>query len=162
MLNNKIISRLFTTLIILFFATPFIILAYGQYQASLIGLNIQTLLEESIQFNLLFIIGFFTPFISLYMVQLKKEFENHGETEKTLINLSLIALIFLMMGNAGYALFLTILIYFMLKNSKIRFIDLVEYIQPKEIFNKKQLPILVFFMISILIRIAITKANVGI
>lgn len=162
MLNNKIISRLFTTLIILFFATPFIILAYGQYQASLAGLNIQTLLEESIHFNLLFIIGFFTPFISLYMVHLKKEFENHGETEKTLVNLSLIAFIFLIMGNTGYALFITILIYFMLKNSKIQFTNLVEFIQPKEMFSKNRLPILVFFMISILIRIAMTKANTGI
>lgn len=161
MLNNKRINRLFTMLIILFFATPFLIVGYGQFQGSLVGSNIQTMLEENIYFNLMFIMGFITPFIGLYMFHLKKELENNGDAEKILINLSFITLGYLIMGNSGYALFTAILIYFMLKHSKIRFSNLFKNIQQRKLNIKSQLPLIVFLTIAVLLRIALIRTNAG-
>lgn len=162
MLNNKKIDRLFTMLIILFFATPFLIVGYGQLQGSLTGVNIQTMLEENIYFNLMFIMGFVTPFIGFYMFHLKQRLEDNGDAEKVLINLIFIALGYLIMGNSGYALFIAILIYFMLKYSKIRIIKLFRNIQQRKFEVKSQLPIIVFLLISILMRIALTRINTGV
>lgn len=120
MLDNKIINRLFISLILLFFATPFLVILYGQLQGNLLGIDIQTLIEQNVQFNLMFIMGFITPFIGFYMFHLKKELEKAENLNEILVSLILILLSFLIMGNLSYALFMGILVYFMMKNAQIR------------------------------------------
>lgn len=159
MLDNKIINRLFISLILLFFATPFLVILYGQLQGNLLGIDIQTLIEQNVQFNLMFIMGFITPFIGFYMFHLKKELEKAENLNEILVSLILILLSFLIMGNLSYALFMGILVYFMMKNAQIRMREIFKSISYNKTMIKNQLASIVFILLSILIKLAQIKIN---
>lgn len=113
MTNNKIINRVYSVLIALFFATPFLFIFYGQLLHRMEGIGFQELLSINPYLNVTFITSFITPFIGLYMLHLKQEFIKGLNKEVILTNILSIAVSFLIMGNVTYGLFVSILIYFM-------------------------------------------------
>ena len=75
MTSNKVVTRLYNALVILFYATPFLFLIYGQLQQQVVGIDIREILEMNPYLNITFITSFVTPFIGLYLTHVKQEFK---------------------------------------------------------------------------------------
>lgn|SRR5690625_1940479 len=137
MTNNKVINRIYQVLMVLFFATPFLFIFYGQLQQRMIGIDMQEVLETNPYLNVTFIASFVTPFIGFYMLRLKQAFEEGLSREVMLTNLGVIAVSFLIMGNVTYGLFVGILLYFMNFEWKIGFKGISRYYKQNG-FNWKE------------------------
>lgn len=152
MINNKIIKRIFNILVVLFFATPFLLIFYGQLQYQTIGINMRELLEVNQYFNVIFITSFVTPFIGLYMLRLKEELGQKLSKESFLTHLFTITISFLIMGNITYGLFISILIYFIITKWKIRIKDIYHYYKNKKFKLKEWILPIVILVVAIGIR----------
>lgn len=156
-IGNKIINRLFSTLIILFFATPFIFFFYGQLLGNAMGIDFKELLESNIYLNITFTTSFITPFIGYYLLLLKQKLAEGEAIEFVLLKLSVVAISFLVMSNATYALFLSILTFFMFKEWQVTIKKLVNYIKEKNWAVKDWLSTGAILIVAIVIRIMLIK-----
>lgn len=153
MTNKKGINRIFSALILLFFATPFLFVFYGQLQQGAIGFDLQELLAENPTFNILFITSFITPFVGYYMIRLKQELDENADVELILSPLIISTVSFVIMGNITYGLFVAILAYFIFRNWKVRFKEIPQYFR-KNGFNVKDfLAPIAFFIVAVIVRI---------
>lgn len=152
MTTNKMITRLYNVLILLFFATPFLFILYGQLQQQIVGIDIREILEINPYLNITFITSFVTPFIGLYMMHIRQEFEKTPINEELITHLVAITVSFLIMGNITYGLFVSILIYFMYLEWKIGIKALYKYHKNKKFSIKNWLEPTGVLIVSIIIR----------
>lgn len=156
MTSKKVINRIFNALIILFFATPFIFMFYGQLQQRAIGLDFQELLAASPNLNILFITSFITPFIGYYMLRLKQELDEDADVEMILTHLMFAVISFIIMGNITYGLFISILTFFIFRNWKISFKDIPKYYKKHGLHITDFLAPLAFLVVAIIVRVMLT------
>lgn len=156
MTNKKVINRIFNALIILFFATPFLFMFYGQLQQGMIGFDFQQLLAANPNLNILFITSFVTPFIGYYMLQIKQELDGNADVEVVLMHLLAVSISFLIMGNITYSLFTGILIYFIFRSWKIELKAFYQYYKKNDIEFNNFIVSLVILIIAVTIRIMLT------
>lgn len=156
MTSKKVINRIFNALIILFFATPFIFMFYGQLQQRAIGLDFQELLAASPNLNILFITSFITPFIGYYMLRLKQELAEDADVEMILTHLILAVISFIIMGNITYGLFISILTFFIFRNWKITLKNIPEYYKEHGVHITDFLAPIAFLIVAIIVRIMLT------
>lgn len=152
MIKHNIINRMFNTLIILFFATPFLFILYGQLQQQMIGIDIREILEVNPYLNVVFITSFVTPFIGFYMLHLKQELEKDLSREVVLIHLLAITISFLIMGNFTFGLFVSILIYFMYLEWKAGVKAIYRHFKAKAFNIKDWLAPISVLVIAVIIR----------
>lgn len=114
------LNRIFITLILLFFAMPFLFVVYAQFYGNSIGLGLQALLQTDPAMNVAFITSFVIPFIGFYMFNVKKQWDADVDVELVLMNLLSIGIAFLIMGNSTFALFVLILSYFIYFQEKVK------------------------------------------
>lgn len=152
MTKNHLINRMFNTLIILFFATPFLFILYGQLQQQMIGIDIREILEMNPYLNVIFITSFVTPFIGFYMLHLKQELEKELSREVALTHLFAITISFLIMGNFTYGLFVSILIYFMYLEWKTGVKEIYRHFKAKTFNIKDWLAPIIILIIALIIR----------
>src|SRR5699024_7281539 len=153
LMNKKVTNHIFNGLIILFFATPFLFILYGQVQQYIIGINIKEILETNPYLNVIFITSFITPFIGFYMLHLKQESKKNLSREVFLIQLFIVAISFLIMGNYTYGLFIFILIYFICMKWKIGIKKAYSYLKKLKFSVKDWLAPIGLLAIATLIRI---------
>ena len=157
MTNKKVINRIFNALIILFFATPFLFMFYGQqFSKGMIGFDFQQLLAANPNLNILFITSFVTPFIGYYMLQIKQELDGNADVEVVLMHLLAVSISFLIMGNITYSLFTGILIYFIFRSWKIELKAFYQYYKKNDIEFNNFIVSLVILIIAVTIRIMLT------
>ena len=137
MTNNKVINRIYNALVVLFFATPFLFIFYGQLQQRMIGIDLQEILSKNPYLNVTFIASFVTPFIGFYMVRLRQALDENLSKEIFLTNLTVITFSFLVIGNFNYGLFVSILVYFINYDWKIGVKGIYRYYK-KHGFNIKE------------------------
>jgi hypothetical protein len=153
MTSKKVINRIFNALILLFFATPFLFMFYGQLQQGSPGLDFQVLIAENPNLNILFITSFITPFIGYYMLRLKQELNEDADVELILSHLILAVISFVIMGNVTYGLFISILTYFIFRNWKIGFKEVPRYFKKNGINLTDFLAPIAFLIVAILVRV---------
>lgn len=153
MINNKATSRIYNILVVLFFATPFLFIFYGQFQQRMIGINFQEILTTNPTLNVSFITSFVTPFIGFYMLRLKQGLEEGLSKEGLLTNLLAIAVSFLIMANVTYGLFVGILIYFMNFEWKIGFKGVYRYYKKNTFVLKEWVAPIAVLLVAVLIRL---------
>lgn len=151
-MNKKNVNRIFSVLIILFFATPFLFILYGQLQQQMMGIDIREILEVNPYLNVVFITSFVTPFVGFYMLHLKQELEKELSREVAVTHLFAIVISFLIMGNFTYGLFVSILIYFMCVEWKIGIKTIYRYFKGKSINFKEYVAPTAVLVVAILIR----------
>lgn len=159
MSKNKVTERLFNALIVLFFATPFLFLLYGQLQQAMVGVDLQEILEMNPYLNVVFITSFITPFIGFYMLQLKKELDSGFDLELILIQLLVVTIGFIVMGNVTYGLFVSILVYFYILYEKIKIKDVFNYIRTHASKLSFWVRPTVVMAVSLLVRVMLTLVN---
>lgn len=159
MTKNKVIDRLFSVLIVLFFATPFLIILYGQLQQQIVGIDIRTIIELNPYLNIIFITSFITPFIGLYMLHLKKEMDKDISKELWLIQLIVVSIGFLIMGNNTYGLFVSILVYFIILDWHIQVKSLFRFIRKNILNIKMWVAPFAVLLVSIGVRLMLTLVS---
>lgn len=153
MTSNKVVTRLYNALVILFYATPFLFLIYGQLQQQVVGIDIREILEMNPYLNITFITSFVTPFIGLYLTYIKQEFEENSIKEEVLINLVAITISFLIMGNITYGLFVSILVYFIYLEWRIGVKGWFNYYRSKAFSIKDWIAPISVLLVGVLIRV---------
>lgn len=152
MINTKVNERIFNLLILIFFATPFLFVLYGQMQGNIKGFNIEEMLTNNPYLNVMFITSFLTPFIGFYLLHIKKQLKDKGLIELVLGNLLLIGISFIFLQNLTFALFIFILFYFIFLNSNLRVKELFKYPYFTKTSLKEMLGSFVILILSIIVR----------
>lgn len=149
MTNKKVSSLIFNLIIILFFLNPFLLMLYTQF----LGISIQEIITVSPKMNVLFITSFITPFIGYYMLQLKQRLEDDNKKiEGTVVYLIVIAISLLIMGTSTFAIFVSILVFYMFYQWKMSIQIIVNYFKKKKIVFREWIAPTAILIIAICIR----------
>lgn len=149
MTSKKIIEFIFNLIIVVLFAYPFLLILYTQF----LGIDLQKLIAMDPYWNIMFIQSFITPFIGFYILQLKERLANDRKVETIILQLLVLAIGFLIMGNATFSITIFILIFYLFYYWKIKIKD-IQYFLKKENFSfKDYLVALTILLIAVIIRI---------
>ncbi|SHF10319.1 hypothetical protein SAMN02745249_01820 [Atopostipes suicloacalis DSM 15692] len=155
MTSKKIIEFIFNLIIVVFFAYPFLLILYTQF----LGIDLQKLISMDPYWNIMFIQSFITPFIGFYILQLKERLANDRKVETIILQLLVLAIGFLIMGNATFSITIFILIFYLFYYWKIKIKDF-QYIFKKENFSfKDYLVPLTILSIAVIIRIMLNLVS---
>lgn len=133
--QTTLTNRILNVLILLFFATPFLFIVYGQLQAGAIGVEFEEILASNPQVNMLFLTSFITPFIGYYLLRIKETIKEGSHIGKVKVDIIAISFSFLLMGNITYAMFTLVLLYFLLHENKISFKTFIAALKINKVKN---------------------------
>src|SRR5699024_9816905 len=135
--------------IVLLFCFHVRLMVYIQF----LRISIQVIIRFGLKFNVLFITSFITPFIGYYMLQLKQRLEDDNKKiEGTVVYLIVIAISLLIMGTSTFAIFVSILVFYMFYQWKMSIQIIVNYFKKKKIVFREWIAPIAILIIAICIR----------
>lgn len=126
-LANLAVKRLFQGIVVLFFATPFLLLLYFNMAGQANGIDLMEILKDSPRLNIVFVSLFATPFMGYWMIQEKNRLVSGGQLESFVTKMLICFISLLLMGNTTYAFLLVILCYFIFKEESCTFRTIINF-----------------------------------